>query len=71
VAHGRAAVPEGYLKWLLIGVSSLLLAVLILVMPYHTVALLTIIIGALALLLGITLVVNGVRLRHRMHPRKG
>jgi uncharacterized membrane protein HdeD (DUF308 family) len=45
--------------------------VLILVMPYHTVALLTIIIGALALLLGITLVVNGVRLRQRMHPRKG
>jgi uncharacterized membrane protein HdeD (DUF308 family) len=69
VAHGRAAVPEGYLKWLLIGVFSLLLAVLILVMPYHTVALLTIIIGALALLLGITLVVNGVRLRQRMHPR--
>jgi uncharacterized membrane protein HdeD (DUF308 family) len=71
VSHGRAAVPEGYLKWLLIGVFSLLLAVLILVMPYHTVALLTIIIGALALLLGITLVVNGVRLRQRMHPRKG
>jgi uncharacterized membrane protein HdeD (DUF308 family) len=69
VAHGRGAVPEGFFKWLLIGIFSLLLAVLILVMPYHTVALLTIIIGALGLLLGITLVVNGVRLRQRMHLR--
>jgi uncharacterized membrane protein HdeD (DUF308 family) len=69
VAHGRAAVPEGYVKWLLIGVFSLLLAVLILVMPHHTVALIMIVVGALALLLGITLIVNGVRLRQRMHPR--
>jgi uncharacterized membrane protein HdeD (DUF308 family) len=70
VAHGRAAVPDGFYKWLLIGILSLLLAVLILVLPNHTVALIMIVIGILALLLGTTLVVNGVRLRRWMHPRK-
>jgi len=69
VAHGRAAVPEGFVKWLFIGVFSLLLAVSILLLPNPTVALIMIVVGVIALLLGITLMVNGVRLRQWMHPR--
>jgi uncharacterized membrane protein HdeD (DUF308 family) len=69
VAHGRDAVPEGYFKWLVIGVLSLLLAIFILVLPNHTIALIMVLVGAIAFLLGITLIVNGVRLRSWMHPR--
>lgn len=67
VAHGRSSVPEGFYKWLIIGVLSLLLAIFILVLPDPTVALIMILVGGIALLLGITLIVNGLRLRRWMH----
>ncbi|MBP1928883.1 uncharacterized membrane protein HdeD (DUF308 family) [Methanolinea mesophila] len=71
VAHGRAAVPDGFYKWLVIGVLSFLLGVFILVLPDHTVAVIMMLVGAIALLLGITLIVNGARLRQWMHhPRQ-
>jgi uncharacterized membrane protein HdeD (DUF308 family) len=67
VAQGRDAVPEGFYKWLIIGFLSLLLAIFILVLPNHTVALIMILLGGIALLLGVALIVNGVRLRRWMH----
>jgi hypothetical protein len=39
------------------------------VLPNHTIALIMVLVGAIAFLLGITLIVNGVRLRSWMHPR--
>jgi uncharacterized membrane protein HdeD (DUF308 family) len=69
VAHGRDAVSEGYFKWLVIGVLSLLLAIFILVLPHPTIAVIMVLVGGIAFLLGITLIVNGMRLRSRMHPR--
>ncbi len=66
VSHGRRAVPDGFFKWLAIGILSLLLTALIIFLPDQSVALLMILLGTIALLLGITFVMNGLRLRQWM-----
>jgi uncharacterized membrane protein HdeD (DUF308 family) len=69
LSRGRQAVPEGFYTWCAIGCLSLLLALLIFMTPLALVALLTIVLGAIALLTGLVLVVNGLRLRGRMIRR--
>ncbi|WP_067051097.1 DUF308 domain-containing protein [Methanofollis ethanolicus] len=69
VSRGRTAVPEGLYTWCAVGGLSLLLALLIVVTPVASVALLTIVLGAITFLAGLTLVVNGLRLRERTRRR--
>ncbi len=71
VAKGRPGVPEGIYHRLLLGVFSLLLAVLPFVNVYAAAAVLMIFLGGITLLLGITLAVNGLRLRSRMKNAAG
>ena len=66
VSHGRKAVPDGFFKWLSVGVLSLLLTALIIFLPDQSVVLLMILLGSIAILLGLTLIVNGIRLRQWM-----
>jgi len=66
VSQGRPAVPEGFTSRLIIGILSLALAVLILETPAAGAFLLVEVLGVIALLVGIVLVVNGLRLRERM-----
>lgn len=63
VAKGRHAVPEGFYSRMAIGVISLLLAVLLFISPAGILVLLMEILGAVTLLLGITLCINGLRMR--------
>jgi uncharacterized membrane protein HdeD (DUF308 family) len=63
VAQGRHAVPEGFYSRMAIGVISLVLAVLLFISPAGILVLLMEILGAVTLLLGITLGINGLRLR--------
>jgi uncharacterized membrane protein HdeD (DUF308 family) len=65
-ARGRMAVPEGFYKRLGMGIFSLGLALLFLVSPAASIVILVIIIGALAVLVGITLIVHGFALWQRM-----
>lgn len=72
----RPGVPGGFYERLALGVLSLVLAALIFLEPVWVVAILVIILGFIAFLLGIVLVLNGVRLRKRMsreweHPETG
>jgi hypothetical protein len=67
VAKGRHAVPEGFYSRMAIGVISLLLAVLLFVSPAGTLKFLVEILGAVTLLLGITLCINGLRLKRWMN----
>jgi uncharacterized membrane protein HdeD (DUF308 family) len=66
LTKGRAAVPEGFYFRLFLGIFSLILAILPLVSPVGAAKLLTAVLGTIALLLGIALAVNGLRLRKRM-----
>ena len=66
VAKGRHAVPEGFYSRMAIGVISLVLAVLLFVSPAGILKFLVEILGAVTLLLGITLCINGLRLRKWM-----
>jgi uncharacterized membrane protein HdeD (DUF308 family) len=63
VAKGRHAVPEGFYNRMAIGVISLVLAVMLFVSPAGILKFLIEILGAVTLLLGITLCINGLRLR--------
>jgi uncharacterized membrane protein HdeD (DUF308 family) len=63
---GRAAIPEGFFSRVIIAIVSLILVVLIFVNPKGILQLLMIIVGVVALLLGLMLLVNGIRLRKRM-----
>jgi hypothetical protein len=63
---GRTAIPEGFLSRVVIAILSLCLAVLIFIFPIGFVAVLMVIGGFVVLFLGITLFVNGIRLRGRM-----
>jgi uncharacterized membrane protein HdeD (DUF308 family) len=63
VAKGRHAVPEGFYSRMVIGVISLVLAVLLFISPAGILMLLMEILGAVTVLLGITLGINGLRLR--------
>ena len=63
VAKGRHAVPEGFYSRMVIGVISLVLAVLLFISPAGILVLLMEILGAVTILLGITLCINGWRLK--------
>lgn len=64
---GRAAIPEGFISRVVIACLSLALVALIFIDPKGVVVLLMVIVGILSLVLGITLLINGMRLRKRMH----
>jgi uncharacterized membrane protein HdeD (DUF308 family) len=69
VSRGHTAVPGGFSTGCTIGGLSLLLALCIVVAPAASAALLTAVLGAITFLAGLTLVVNGMRLRGRMKRR--
>ena len=66
---GRAAIPEGFLSRIVIAVLSLLLGLLIFLNPKGMLQVLMAIVGAIAFLLGLMLLVNGIRLRNWMRRR--
>jgi uncharacterized membrane protein HdeD (DUF308 family) len=67
VMRGRSAVPEGFYSRLAIGVISLVLAVLLLFSPAGVLGLMISILGAVIVLVGVTLCINGLRLRSAMN----
>ncbi len=67
---GRSAIPEGFTSRVLIAVLSLLFGVFILLDPKSMIQVLLVIVGVIAFLLGLMLLVNGVRLRNRMIGNK-
>jgi protein-S-isoprenylcysteine O-methyltransferase Ste14 len=63
VAKGRHAVPEGFYSRMAIGIISLILAIQLFFSPTVILIFLIEILGAVTVLLGITLCINGLRLR--------
>jgi uncharacterized membrane protein HdeD (DUF308 family) len=63
---GRAAIPEGFISRVVIALISLCLIILMFIFPVAFVALLMLIGGIVVLLIGVTLLVNGMRLKRRM-----
>ena len=63
VAKGRSYVPEGFYSRMAIGILSLVSAVLLFWSPADILVFLIIILGLVILLLGVTLCINGLRLR--------
>ena len=63
---GRSAIPEGFTSRVLIAILSLLFGVFILLDPKSMIQVLLVIVGVIAFLLGLMLLINGVRLRNRM-----
>jgi uncharacterized membrane protein HdeD (DUF308 family) len=63
---GRAAIPEGFTSRVIIAIISLVFVALIILNPMGTLQLLMEIVGIIAFLLGLMVLVNGVRLRNRM-----
>lgn len=63
---GRAAIPEGFTSRVIIAILSLVLVTLIILDPMGMLQFLMEIVGVIAFLLGLMLLVNGVRLRNRM-----
>lgn len=70
VVRGRSAVPEGFFSRMAIGILSLVSAILLVISPADILLLLIFLLGAVTLLLGIVLCINGLRLRAwmRKHP---
>lgn len=68
VLKGRKAIPEGFYSRLIIALISLALGILIFIEPEGILVLLMAIIGVIVLLLGLMLLVNGLRLRQMMAP---
>ena len=66
IAKFRTAIPEGFWSRLITGILSLLLVLLIISVPRESVVLMVTILGVIAVLGGIMLIVNGVRLRQWM-----
>jgi len=66
VAKGRHAVPEGFYSRMAIGILSLGAAVTLMVSPAGILAILLLVLGAITILLGTTLCINGLRLRRWM-----
>ena len=64
---GKSAIPEGFYSRLAIAVVSLALVIMMVIAPDQVLILLMAIIGVVAFLLGLMLLVNGLRLRERMH----
>jgi uncharacterized membrane protein HdeD (DUF308 family) len=67
VVKGRYAVPEGFYSRLVIGIISLVLAILLFINPADILALLVVILGTVTLLFGLTFVITGLRLRKLMN----
>lgn len=63
---GRSAIPEGFISRVVIAIVSLVIAVFIFINPKDILKLLMVITGVVALLLGLMLLVNGIRLKKRM-----
>ena len=63
---GRTAIPEGFISRVVIAIISLCLAVLVFMFPIGFVVFLMLNGGIVVLLIGITLLVNGIRLKRRM-----
>jgi uncharacterized membrane protein HdeD (DUF308 family) len=63
---GRTAIPEGFVSRVVIAIISLCLAVVMFIYPIAFVALLMLIGGIVVLLIGVTLLLNGIRLKRRM-----
>jgi uncharacterized membrane protein HdeD (DUF308 family) len=63
---GRTAIPEGFISRVVIAIISLCLAVLMFIYPIYFVSLLMLIGGIVVLLIGVTLLLNGIRLKRRM-----
>jgi uncharacterized membrane protein HdeD (DUF308 family) len=63
---GRTAIPEGFVSRVVIAIISLCLAVVMFIYPIAFVALLMLIGGIVVLLIGVTLLLNGTRLKRRM-----
>jgi uncharacterized membrane protein HdeD (DUF308 family) len=63
VMKGRHAVPEGFYSRMAIGILSLVLAILLFISPVGILTVLVEILGAVTVLSGITVCVNGLRLR--------
>lgn len=66
VVRGRSAVPEGFYSRMAIGIISLAMTVLLVTSPAGILGLLVEILGAITVLLGITVCTNGLRLRNAM-----
>jgi len=67
VAKGRHAVPEGFYSRMAIGTLSLVLSILVGISPAAVLLSLMLILGAVTILLGVTLCINGLRLGWRMN----
>jgi len=63
---GRTAIPEGFISRVVIALISLCLIILMFIFPVAFVALLMLIGGIIVLLIGVTLIVNCLRLKRRM-----
>jgi len=63
---GRAAIPEGFASRIAIAILSLVLVFMILEDPWGLLQLIVMTVGVIAILLGLMLLVNGIRLRNRM-----
>lgn len=63
---GLLVLPEGLYYRLALGAISLVLVILVFLAPVRTVLMLTRVLGIIAVVLGISLIVNGVRIRERM-----
>jgi uncharacterized membrane protein HdeD (DUF308 family) len=71
VKKGESVGPETLGKRLALGIISLVLTILIFIAPFGVVWILTQVLGIVALVLGLTLVVNGVRIWKRMRGSQG
>jgi uncharacterized membrane protein HdeD (DUF308 family) len=71
VMKGRQAVPEGFYSRMAIGILSLGAAILLFFNPFGILLILMEILGAVTLLLGVTLCINGLRLRTWMKQTSG
>ncbi len=68
VVKGRKAVPDGFYKWVAIGILSLALSLLIFVIPKSIAGILMILLGLVAVMLGIMLTINALRLKTMQKP---
>lgn len=66
---GRTAIPEGFASRVTIAILSLMIGVLIFLNPKDLFQVIVMTVGVIAFLLGLMLLVNGVRLRNRMTGR--
>lgn len=63
---GRSAIPEGFVSRVLIGILSVILVLMALFAPDSLVTILSMILGFIIILIGILIMVNGLRLRNIM-----